>query len=165
MVDLTAKQEGDMFKVSHGVQHLGLFSGAWSILTPFHNWQSTYAFTYLWSAATTSCRLAILLLYMEIFRYHVVRRLIITTLGLNVTWWATTVVLYFVLCRPISYGWDPIHVQGSCGNTHMAQTSTAIVNMFLDLGAVFIPLPVLWKLQLSSHKKAIVTTSFSLGIM
>lgn len=101
---------------------------------------------------------------MDIFKVAAFRRAAIVI--------GTVVFLYLIscflaialLCHPIEFNWDITIEDGKCGNGRVIEIFSAVFNMAIDLMVVFLPLPVIWSLQLSQSKKWAVTVSFSLGM-
>lgn len=73
------------------------------------------------------------------------------------------IVVDLVLCRPIRGSWD-LSVERQCGNILKAEIASAVINMGIDILVTFLPLPVIWHLQLSKQKKFALTGAFSVGI-
>ncbi|GKZ82889.1 hypothetical protein AnigIFM56816_007714 [Aspergillus niger] len=82
------------------------------------------------------------------------------------------IVLYLIgsiattlrLCRPLAYYWN-ISLEGSCGDAVTAELAAAVINMVLDIIAVLLPIPIIWKLQMATEKKVAVTATFGLGMV
>lgn len=79
-------------------------------------------------------------------------------------YWVASIPSLLFTCRPIAYNWDP-SIDGTCGNLKALEISSGVFNMLVDVWVVFLPLPVIWKLQMSRQKKWAVTASFALGLM
>jgi hypothetical protein len=69
-----------------------------------------------------------------------------------------------LLCRPVAYNWDRTSA-GVCGDVVKTEYASAGFNMGIDLGVVLLPLPIVWRLHMSSRKKTGVTASFALGVL
>ncbi|CAG8389490.1 unnamed protein product [Penicillium salamii] len=124
-----------------------------------------WASEWIWATATVCFRLAILMLYIEIFSGNKkFAQCAIGVGGLVALYWVATVFTLSLVCRPIQYNWNR-KISGSCGNIRKIQYASAGFNMGMDLLVVLLPLPVVWKLRMSSRKKIGVTTSFAIGIL
>lgn len=129
-----------------------------------HNFdQGFFISEYFWESGTASFRLAILLFYMEIFSINSFRWLAQITAGVVFTYWIACILTTSLLCTPIQYNWD-ITVKGTCGNLIAIELFSGAFNMIVDIWVVFLPLPVVWKLKLTSQKKWALTAAFSLGL-
>ncbi|KAI0885724.1 uncharacterized protein GGS22DRAFT_161723 [Annulohypoxylon maeteangense] len=117
---------------------------------------------WIWSTSITAFRLAILLLYREIFSAKVVRYGSMILIILVVVNEIQCIVVDLVLCRPIQASWD-ITLDRHCGNILTAEISSAVISMIIDILVTFLPLPVIWQLQLSKQKKWVLTSAFSVG--
>ncbi|KAL8687604.1 MAG: hypothetical protein Q9218_006272 [Villophora microphyllina] len=104
--------------------------------------------TFLWITSNTCVRCAILLLYIQLFPGPRFRPLCYGVLGLN---------LVFVLV------WD-LSLHGSCGDVRSFYLFLPIFNLFSDITVVVLPLPILWRLQMSRSKKLGLTAIFGVGI-
>lgn len=71
----------------------------------------------------------------------------------------------FLLCRPFAYTWDKTISGGVCGSSTQAYLSIAVVNLIIDLFVVFLPMPVLWKLQMPVRKKMVISAILGLGLL
>ncbi|KAI1774175.1 hypothetical protein F4818DRAFT_75239 [Hypoxylon cercidicola] len=117
---------------------------------------------WVWAASTTAFRLAILLLYREIFPTNVVRHGSMILIIIVVVNEIQCIVVDLVLCRPIQASWD-ITLDRKCGNILKAEIFSAVISMIIDILVTFLPLPVIWQLQLSKQKKLALTGAFSVG--
>ena len=75
------------------------------------------------------------------------------------------VLVYSLDCRPFAYRWNKEIDGGHCGNIPAEETSSAVVNMIIDLVIMVLPTPVIWKLQMPLRKKVSISAIFSLGFM
>ncbi|CAG8943937.1 unnamed protein product [Penicillium salamii] len=125
-----------------------------------------WASEWIWATATVCFRLAILMLYIEIFSGNKkFAQCAIGVGGLVALYWVATVFTLSLVCRPIQYNWRNRKIPGSCGDIRKIQYASAGFNMGMDLLVVLLPLPVIWKLRMSSRKKIGVTTAFAIGIL
>lgn len=119
----------------------------------------------MWATSTVCFRLAILLLYMEIFPGNKTFFWCATGVGgLVFLYWVSAVLTIALLCRPVTYNWDH-SIPGTCGDVLKIEYASAGFNMGIDLGVVLLPLPIVWRLQMSSRKKTGVTASFAIGVL
>ncbi|KAJ5870229.1 hypothetical protein N7455_005170 [Penicillium solitum] len=124
-----------------------------------------WASEWMWATSTVCFRLAILLLYMEIFPGNPKFFWCATGVGCLVfLYWVSSVLTIALLCRPVAYNWNR-SIPGSCGDVLKIEYASAGFNMGIDLGVVLLPLPIVWRLQMSSRKKIGVTASFAIGIL
>ncbi|MCJ1463900.1 hypothetical protein MMC07_002509 [Pseudocyphellaria aurata] len=68
-----------------------------------------------------------------------------------------------LLCRPLAYNWNPTIPGGHCADRPKAWLSSGIINLLLDICIIYMPLPLLWKLQMPTTKKLGITAMFGVG--
>ncbi|KAI0545071.1 hypothetical protein F4679DRAFT_576420 [Xylaria curta] len=76
----------------------------------------------------------------------------------------TFIPIFLTNCIPLSQYWDP-KPTGWCRDTVISDSATVAGNLLLDLFVLGLPLPVLWRLQMSVRDKITVTAMFSIGIV
>ncbi|KAI1181119.1 hypothetical protein F4777DRAFT_585098 [Nemania sp. FL0916] len=78
--------------------------------------------------------------------------------------WATVsfIPVFLTGCVPLSQYWDP-KPGGWCRNTLIGDNATVAANLILDVFVLALPLPVLWRLQMSLRDKLTVTAMFGFG--
>ncbi|PYH31614.1 uncharacterized protein BO87DRAFT_442259 [Aspergillus neoniger CBS 115656] len=112
----------------------------------------------------TCFRLAILDLYINTFPVQTFCIAAYVLEGIIVLYLIGSIATTLRLCRPLAYYWNP-SLEGSCGNALTAELAAAVINMILDIIAVILPVPVIWKLQMATEKKVAVTATFGLGLV
>lgn len=85
---------------------------------------------------------------------------------MTIVWmWAVSVILEtFLLCRPLAYNWDT-SIAGTCGNRNATYVVAGTLNLVTDLMVMALPVPHIWKLQLSFSKKIALSGVFSVGLL
>lgn len=117
-------------------------------------------FTYL--VSTACIKLSMLCLYHRIYTTPTFRRWCHVLIALNVGYIVSFIPLFLTNCIPLSQYWDP-KPTGWCRDTLISDNATVAVNLVLDVLVLALPLPVLWRLQMSVRDKLTVTSMFSLG--
>lgn len=79
-------------------------------------------------------------------------------------WLIMTVLIGFLICRPVAKNWDPT-VVGSCGNRVAGYTAVSAVNVVIDCLIFILPLPMIFKLHVRTGYKAGLFAIFSIGIV
>ena len=102
------------------------------------------------------------LLFRRIFPSKTFHRVLFVLAGLIATYSLITVFASIFQCRPIRGAWDP-SVKADCINIELVWEIMGGMNVFTDLALLVAPLPLLWKLQISSQKKAQVIGIFAGG--
>lgn len=119
----------------------------------------------LWITAVTIIRAAIILLYIQIFPTRSFLVACYAALAVNSLFGASALIADCLICRPIAYRWAPDLIGGSCGDQKLLTMYVAICNLLLDVMVVILPMPILWRLQLTRSKKMSLSFIFGIGIM
>jgi hypothetical protein len=83
---------------------------------------------------------------------------------LNTMWILATWLSTLFQCIPVHALWDPAAQAGArCFSTYGWISGTAISSMMIDLLILIMPLPLLWNLQASWKRRAIVCGYFIFG--
>ncbi len=114
--------------------------------------------------AVTAIRASIIFLYVNIFPTRSFRLACCAALAFNMLFLIATVLADCLICHPISYRWDYTAKGGYCGDERSLSLYIAIVNLIQDMIVVVLPMRVLWRLQMATHRKAAVSCIFGLGI-
>lgn len=120
-----------------------------------------------WFRATSvaAFRLGILCLYVEIFHQGETFFWVATGAGVLVfLYWVACILTVALLCRPVASNWD-LRIPRTCGSVIKTEFASAGFNLGIDLWVVMLPLPIVWRLHMSSRKKLGVMASFALGIV
>lgn len=75
-----------------------------------------------------------------------------------------TVLIGFLICRPVAKNWDPT-VHGTCGNRIAGYTAVSVVNVVVDCLMLILPLPMIYNLQTKPGYKLGLSAIFSIGIV
>lgn len=106
-----------------------------------------------------------MLFYFRIFGSKRSFRISIAVTMTIVWMWAASVILEtFLLCRPLAYNWDT-SIDGTCGNRNATYVVAGTLNLITDLMVMVLPLPHIWKLQLTLAKKVALCSVFSIGLL
>ncbi|MCJ1266488.1 hypothetical protein MMC22_006373 [Lobaria immixta] len=119
----------------------------------------------LWGPANSCVKLSILDLYTKIFPNPVFRRMCYFTIALTICYFLSFLLGVFLLCRPVSYGWDKSIPEGSCANENLAYLLFGITNLIIDALVLILPMPMLWRLHLPLSKKIGLAGMFGLGLL
>ena len=68
------------------------------------------------------------------------------------------------ICIPVEKDWNP-KVPGHCLPSGVGGSVTGIFNVISDLYIFILPLPFLWSLQMSLHKKVRLMLLFGVGAL
>ncbi|PYI03136.1 hypothetical protein BO78DRAFT_323449 [Aspergillus sclerotiicarbonarius CBS 121057] len=126
--------------------------------------QVFFASEWFFVTAVAAFRLAILCLYLELFRGSWFRWCCKVTIAIVVLYWVASILTIALLCRPINANWN-ITVHRTCGDVAKTEYASAGFNLAVDLVVVTLPMPIVWSLQMPKEKKVTVTAAFLLGLV
>lgn len=114
-------------------------------------------------ASINFTRLSALTLYARLFR--VSRRMIhiLWTVGVIVfLWWIASEIIPWFACHPVAKTLDPM-IPGTCAKRIAYYHAVGLVNPLLDVTVLLLPMPIVWKLNMSLKKKLLASVVFILG--
>ena len=103
---------------------------------------------------------SILLLYRRVFPGQTFYKYLIATALLIMAWALAAFFCDTFTCYPIESQWDS-SVEGTCIDYGTVTFIMGIANVIIDFILLGLPLPILWKLQMSTRRKILL--SFTLG--
>ncbi|KAI3327041.1 hypothetical protein HD806DRAFT_520044 [Xylariaceae sp. AK1471] len=118
--------------------------------------------TYL--MATAFVKFSVLWLYNRIYTTPVFRRWCYGLMAFDIAYMISFLPLYLTNCVPLSQLWHPVP-GGWCRDPAIGDNATIAVNLILDVAILVLPMPVLWRLQMSVRDKITITAMFSIGIV
>lgn len=83
---------------------------------------------------------------------------------LQACWLVQTLLIGFLICRPIQKNWDPT-TPGVCGSRIAGYTSVSVVNVIIDCLMLILPLPMVFNLQVKQGYKIGLFSIFSIGVV
>jgi hypothetical protein len=127
--------------------------------------KSKLALIYLYIAAVTLPKLAILALYLRLFKDRGYRYAAFAIAGILVISVGIAWVLSTVICTPFAYNWDTTIPGGKCLNKGLMYTMMSLPNIGTDFAIFILPMPIIWKLQMSRNQKIGLVITFATGSM
>ena len=120
----------------------------------------------LYGVSVALSKSAILLLYIRVFTTRMRAFTIASAIvGLVVVATGITVVLGSVFqCTPIAYNWDA-SVGGKCIDKLAFARFTALPNVITGFAMLAMPMPMIWRLNVTIQQKIALTATFLHGIM
>jgi hypothetical protein len=120
-------------------------------------------------AATILTKISILFFYLRVFTSLNFRRIVWVVIATCALFFVSFIFPLIFQCSPVSYAWtrwDGEH-EGTCINIAAGVFAHAAMNMALDLIVLILPLPLLYKLQLtySVMGKIRIFIMFSFGLV
>lgn len=79
-------------------------------------------------------------------------------------WMVSVVLETFLLCRPLAFNWDT-SIDGICGDRIAVYVIAGATNMVTDFMVLMLPIPMIWRLQISTAKRIGLMLTFSLGLL
>lgn len=120
----------------------------------------------MYFCAQALVKISILLLYHRLFGVDKWFRLTLRVAGaLTVMWWIAAFLDTMFQCEPIQAIWDKSIQNAKCQDIRASALGTGIANMILDIMFLIIPLPMIWKLQVTRRVKVSLTGIFLLGAL
>ena len=107
-------------------------------------------------------KISLLFLYRRIFPIPWFQRVLLA-FGIFLTiMTAVSLIVCVVQCIPLHKMWEPA-AQGQCIEFGKFALAMSCINVCTDIFILVLPLPVVWGLNIDSHRKWLVTLSFAMG--
>lgn len=120
----------------------------------------------MYFCAQALAKLSILLMYHRLFGINKKFRIALCVAGaLTIMWWIAAFLDSIFECVPVQAIWDKSIRDPQCQNVRASALGTGIANMILDILFLIIPLPMIWKLQVTKRIKVSLTGIFLLGAL
>jgi hypothetical protein len=87
-----------------------------------------------------------------------------TLIVMNLLFYGSLLFAFNLGCQPYERNWDKL-VPGTCVDVNATDTSAGAINLATDLIALFLPVRIIWKLNMPSSKKWSVSAVFGVGIL
>jgi len=143
---------------------VGLGKHIWSPgVKPTVGFKILLASEFAYDTSITLIRMSAILFYYRIFGKNRPFEISLwITAGILVAWWIAIDTLAIFQCDPVSRQWD-YSIPGHCYNLFGTFVGVTIPNVFIDVLILVLPIPMLWKLQISLRKKFALIANFMLG--
>lgn len=120
----------------------------------------------MYFGAQALVKVSILLLYHRLFGVNKGFRIALCVAGtLTIMWWIAAFLDSILECIPVQAIWDKSLKDPKCQNVRASALGTGIANMILDILFLIIPIPMIWKLQVTRRVKVSLTAIFLLGAL
>ncbi|KAL4733771.1 hypothetical protein BDV11DRAFT_209946 [Aspergillus similis] len=147
----------------------GLGKNIWTV--PFSDISETLKLFFIEEVLYTICtaliKLSMLFLYLRLFPNALLRTAVCVSLAITSLWALGSFFAQVFSCKPISYywkQWDGEH-EGRCSSHNSLLLAHSIINIFLDILVIALPMPVLARLQMSIEKRVGVCLMFAAGLV
>ncbi|KAI1473096.1 uncharacterized protein F4812DRAFT_411594 [Daldinia caldariorum] len=122
------------------------------------------AISILYSAAIWISKLSICILYRRLFPQRLVYILLCIIVSIMISTSIVAVILLFVACRPFWTNWAAPSIQSTyCIDKEALFVWSSLPNVVTDAVMLAIPLPIVWRLQVSRNLKIALTFTFFIG--
>ncbi|GFF55517.1 hypothetical protein CNMCM6936_005640 [Aspergillus lentulus] len=125
--------------------------------------QLLFAYVLIYVVAIPLIKLSIILFYRRIFGMNWVMWI---CAFLTVGYWFSCTIAFLVCCRPLSYYWTQYRDPGGgkcIFNLYPFYIGNAAANVATDGIILMVPIPLVWKLQMRTAQKILVSGIFLLG--
>lgn len=82
--------------------------------------------------------------------------------GLTVVGWVIAFLIFMFQCKPFAYAFDK-SIDGHCVDFNAIGVITSVIDVFINIVLLTLPLPVVWHLRLSRERKLGISGMFLLG--
>ncbi|KAI1325108.1 hypothetical protein F5Y16DRAFT_423327 [Xylariaceae sp. FL0255] len=107
-------------------------------------------------------KFSILLLYHRIFPEKRFRQVLLCLAALVLSWSLTGFFTSIFNCYPIEAAWDT-SIKGFCINYAETTLIMGILNIMIDFVLLLTPMPLVWKLHMTTQRKILVSGVFVIG--
>ncbi|KAH8745779.1 hypothetical protein F5883DRAFT_359229, partial [Diaporthe sp. PMI_573] len=107
---------------------------------------------------------SILSFYTVLFPNKVFTRLCYCTMIATALYLVLVLVETFGLCKPLRYAWDTT-IDGECTGEDPVYLIVGIVNCIIDACILVLPMPLVFRLQMTMTKRISVAGMFSFGAL
>lgn len=107
-------------------------------------------------------KLSVILFYHRIFPVRRVAVVLYIFGAFIVVWCLSALIVTVFVCRPIRYFWDK-SIDGKCINFYAFILAEAILTVVTDVIILAIPMPLVWRLNITRRQKLALSGIFMLG--
>ena len=146
----------------------GRHAAYWDITNPsmIGTWAKLiYVVEMTYFLAVCLSKVAILALYLRIFRNKLELVTTYVLVGVVVTTWLSETIAACLQCLPFEYQWDKIIPGGHCFNQQDYYRYVSVPNFVTDVVMLILPLHMVWMLNTSRMQKVGLTFVFLTGSM
>ena len=116
----------------------------------------------VYNPAVVAIKSSILLLYRRLFPGRHFQIVLWCVGGFVLSYSFAQSVVEVFECSPVNSLWNP-QVKGKCINLSAELVASSVLNVVTDVFILVLPLPILWRLQISLERKLELIGIFSLG--
>lgn len=117
----------------------------------------------LYVACTAAAKFSILLLYGRLFGLYNKFRVALYVVGAITFCYSLVSILVIIFqCRPVNAAWN-FNIKGECVNLVLGGIIVGSVNVAVDFVILFLPMPLVWSLDVQTKWKVQLACIFLLG--
>ncbi|KAL8941301.1 MAG: hypothetical protein Q9216_002320 [Gyalolechia sp. 2 TL-2023] len=116
-----------------------------------------------WPIVNGLNKVSICLTFIRIFFTRTFRTVATILYTVCIGWSVATILVGYLICTPFSQKWLPSET-GHCGNTTAAYVTLGVLDIILDIAVFTLPMPSLYRLQVSKNTKIGLVATFALGL-
>ena len=124
--------------------------------------QTLFAFSLLQTITVTLIKVSLLFSYWRTFVTKTFRRATYIVGAIIVANAIENLFVFMFQCNPVSKGWDP-EVRGHCINQGLFITLASLFYIVTDFAIYIMPMPVIWRLQMTRRRKIEISIVFLIG--
>ena len=109
-------------------------------------------------------KMSFLLLYRRVFVVKWFMRITVVVAALVIIWCISVTLTVIFECQPVGSYWQPT-LQQHCIDSQKFYWANGISNLLLDVIILCLPIPMIWRLQMSMKSKISLTAVFALGAL
>ncbi|KAI9850382.1 MAG: hypothetical protein M1838_005772 [Thelocarpon superellum] len=127
-----------------------------------HLLRSLYIYLIVYVLCLPTVKLSILLFYLRIFTTPNFKRLAYVSIAFVVIWSLSAFLALVFACQPINAWWIA-DVNAHCMNDYDFLMAESGITILTDVWLLVMPMPLVWKLQISRQQKLALSGVFLLG--
>lgn len=117
----------------------------------------------LWGLVNTLVRMSAILLIERLFGFAL-KRVARSLLVMSILYGLAVFLEVFLICRPMAVDWNA-HIDGTCGDQIVSYLVLEVLGLLLDFTVLVVPLPTIWRLQITLASMIIISIVFSIGVL
>lgn len=128
-------------------------------------WQLYYWDEILYLIVVPATKISIILFYLRIFPSKKMRLWSYALIAVNIAYFIAFETVTVFQCTPIEGAWMHWDRSWNCRDVNLQAWVAAVVCIVLDVATIALPMPNLWKLNMSITKKIHIMLMFSVGVL
>lgn len=129
-----------------------------------HYLRGLYVYQIIYTLALPTIKVSIVIFYTRIFETPTFKLWAKIIGGFTLLYGVVYLITDIFVCSPPSYYWNQVvGAEGTCFDYNKWSMSGAIVNILTDAMILALPIPMIWKLRVSTNQKFALCGVFLLG--